>query len=173
MRPPVIRPERPDDAEAIRSVTYEAFRDMPFADGDEHELVGVLRQSGALAVSLVADLDGWIVGHIAISPATCDDGSIGWYALGPVSVVPAYQRLGIGSALINEAMLQIEMLGARGCILTGDPNYYTRFGFEPAPALAPANQPPQYFMIKIIRPGVPQCPFRFNKAFHGAAQQWR
>lgn len=169
MRPPIIRAERPGDTEDIRRVTYEAFRDMPFADGDEHELVGILRNSGALALSLVADQDGLIIGHIALSPATCDDGSIGWYALGPVSVVPAYQHLGVGSALINEALLEIEMLGARGCILTGDPNYYARFGFEPAPGLAPADQPAEYFMIKIISRGMPHCPFRFHQAFHGSA----
>lgn len=169
MRPPIIRPERPDDTEAIRLVTYEAFKGMPFADGDEHELVGALRDSGALAVSLVADLDGRIIGHIAISPATSGDGLSGWYALGPVSVLPERQRLGVGSTLITEAMLQLEADGAMGCILTGDPDYYTRFGFEPAPEFAPADEPAEYFMIKIISTGVPQGRFRFHEAFHGAA----
>jgi putative acetyltransferase len=169
MRPPIIRPERSDDAGTIRRVTYEAFKSMPFADGDEHELVGALRDSGALDVSLVADLDGQIIGHIAISPAISGDGSTGWYALGPVSVLPEHQRRGVGSALITEAMLQLEAYGARGCILTGDPNYYTRFGFERTPESAPAEEPAEYFMIKIISAGVPQGRFRFHEAFHGAA----
>jgi putative acetyltransferase len=142
---------------------------MPFADGDEHELVAALRDRAALAVSLSADLDGRIIGHIAISHAVAADGSPGWYALGPVSVLPEYQGRGIGSALINQALRQIEELGASGCILTGDPNYYVRFGFELAPALAPADEPAQYFMVKVMGAVEPQGPFRFHDAFYGAA----
>lgn len=168
MRAPIIRPENSADADAIRHVTYAAFRNMPFADGDEHELVGVLRDSGALAVSLVADLDGGIIGHIAFSPATVADGSAGWYTLGPVSVLPEFQGAGVGSALITEGMQRIETLGASGCILTGDPNYYARFGFEPAPDFAPANEPAEYFMVKIMGSSAPRGPFRFHGAFYGA-----
>lgn len=169
VRAPVIRPEQSADAEAIRHVTFEAFRGMPFADGDEHELIGVLRESGALAVSLVADLDGTIIGHIAFSPATTADGSAGWYALGPVSVLPEFQGVGIGSALIIGGIQRIETLGGRGCILTGDPNYYVRFGFRPAPELAPANEPAEYFMIKAIGSSMPHGPFGFHEAFCGTA----
>ena len=169
MRAPIIRPEQSADAEAIRHVTYEAFRNKPFADGDEHELVGVLRDSGALAVSLVADLDGSIIGHVAFSPATVADGSAGWYALGPASVLPEFQGAGVGSALITEGIQQIETLGARGCILTGNRNYYARFGFKSAPELAPSNEPAEYFMIRIMGGSEPQGPFRFHEAFHGAA----
>lgn len=169
MRASIIRPEQSADAEAICHVTYEAFRSMPFAAGDEHELVGVLRNSGALAVSLVADLDDRIIGHIAFSPATVADGSAGWYALGPVSVLPEFQRAGIGSALITGGMQQIETLGGIGCILTGDPNYYARFGFKPAPELAPSSEPAEYFMIRVMGSSEPQGQFRFHEAFHGAA----
>lgn len=171
MRTPIIRSERSADAEAIRHVTLEAFRNMPFADGDEHELVGALRDSGALVVSLVAELDGSIIGHIAISPATAADGSMGWYALGPVSVRPDFQRAGIGSALIEEAMRQIESLGAGGCILTGDPNFYARFGFISAPEAAPSDEPAEYFMIRTMNGSQAQGPFRFHEAFHGAPPQ--
>jgi putative acetyltransferase len=154
--------------EAIRHVTWEAFRDMPFADGDEHDLVDALRGSRALSVSLVADLDGRVIGHIAFSPASGADGSGAWYALGPVSVLPGFQRAGVGSALIREGLRQIEQLGASGCILTGNPDYYSRFGFQRAPALAPVEEPAEYFMVRIVSAAEPRGRFRFHEAFRGA-----
>lgn len=84
-------------------------------------------------------------------------------------MLPELQGAGVGSALITQGLQQIETLGASGCILTGDPNYYARFGFESAPELALSNEPAEYFMIRIIGSSEPHGPFRFHEAFHGAA----
>lgn len=165
----IIRPEIEKDKEQIREVTFAAFKPMPYADGNEHELVDQLRDANALKVSLVAELDDRIIGHIAFSPATATDGSVGWYALGPVSVLPAFQRSGVGSALVHKGLQEIGELGACGCILVGDPNYYTRFGFENAPELAPLNEPAEYFMIKMIDGAKPDVPIHFHKVFYEAA----
>lgn len=166
MTMPTLRDERPDDADAIRELTREAFLTMPFASGDEHELVGALRRAGALTVSLVAEHDDHLVGHIAISPATAADGSAGWYAIGPVSVRPAVQRLGIGSLLINTGLQRLTARAALGCILTGNPDYYVRFGFRVEPELCPANEPAEFFMVKRLGTAIPQGPFQFHPAFH-------
>lgn len=163
-----MRRESPADADAIRRVTFEAFESMPFAGGNEHELVDALRAAGALVVSLVAELDERVVGHIAFSPARAADGSSGWYALGPVSVLPAYQRSGIGSALIRAGLQEISALGAIGCILTGNPDYYSRFGFERAPNLAPPAEPAEYFMVRTAGAADQSGPFSFHEAFYGA-----
>lgn len=129
-----IRDERPQDAAAIAATTTNAFRDAAHAGGNEASIIDALRCSGALTVSLVATLDGHVVGHIAFSPVRINgqDGgqSDGWYALGPVSVRPDRQRRGIGGALIVEGLTRVERLGARGCVLLGEPAYYGRFGFS-------------------------------------------
>ena len=163
---PIIRPETADDHAAIGHVTEAAFLGRPYADGDEAEIVEVLRRDGALSVSLVAELSGVVVGHIALSPATPSDASTGWYALGPVSVLPEHQRRGIGVALVNAALHMIVARGAEGCILTGDPGYYARFGFTLSPSNAPPGEPPEYFMVKLLSQGrLPSGPIAFHRAF--------
>jgi len=166
---PIIRDERSDDHVAIARVIEAAFRGKPYAAGDEAELVGALRDAGALAVSLVAELDGAIVGQVALSPATPADRSAGWYALGPVSVRPDLQRAGIGSKLVEAGLRRIVERGAQGCILTGDPAYYTRFGFALAPANVPAGEPAEFFMVKRLGARtLPVGPIAFHPAFHAA-----
>jgi len=91
-----IRPERPGDIDAIRALTTAAFKDAPFSSGTEAGIVDVLRADGALVVSLVAEEDGRVVGHVAFSPVRIDVAEGDWYGLGPVSVEPARQRRGIG-----------------------------------------------------------------------------
>ena len=83
-----IRPERAGDEAVIHELTEAAFRDMPFSEGDEQDLVDALRSDGDLALSLVADDGTRIVGHIAFSPVAISDGTLDWYDLGPVSVWP-------------------------------------------------------------------------------------
>jgi putative acetyltransferase len=166
---PSIRPEEPRDHIAIGQVIDAAFRDMPFAAGDEAELVVVLRKAGALAVSLVAELNGTVIGHVAFSPARPADGSQHWYALGPVAVLPTHQRHGIGSQLVREGLRAISALGAMGCILTGNPSYYSRFGFEPSPGNTPPGEPAEYFMVKALGTQVPKGPIYFHEAFGSAA----
>ncbi len=162
-----IREEQSEDYAAIYSVTKLAFRDMPFADGDEQDVIDRLRAQEALSLSLVAIIDKEVIGHIAFSNAFVEDGSQPWFALGPVSVTPTRQLHGIGSALINSGLAKIEQAGALGCILTGNPEYYKRFGFELAPQNVPANEPEKYFMLKLFKDVHPVGKFKFDKAFYG------
>jgi predicted N-acetyltransferase YhbS len=162
---PIIRPEAPEDERAIRDVTVAAFTSMPYADGNEHQIIEALRTRSALTLSLVAEIDGRIVGHIAFSPAYPADGSRGWFALGPVSVVPECQRSGIGSALVERGLDELTRTGAAGCILVGNPAYYGRFGFALAPDLAPPDQPVAFFQAKLLNGPAAKGPIRFHEAF--------
>jgi putative acetyltransferase len=148
--PVVLRAERPDDSDAIGAVIEAAFAGKPYAEGDEADLVVALRADDALALSLVAEAGGRVVGQVAFSPARASEGAPGWHALGPVAVLPDWQGRGIGSRLVRDGLEQLAARGAAGCILVGDAAYYTRFGFEPAPANAPPGQPADYFMVKVL-----------------------
>ncbi len=160
-----IRLERPEDRGAIFDLIKRAFAPMPYADGDEQEMIDKLRDAGALSLSAVAVLDDKIVGHIALSPAVHESGEGGWYTLGPISAEPALQRQGIGRALIAYARRWLEAQGASGCILTGNPAYYARFGFAGAPDNAPDGVPPAYFMILKLKDRCPPGRFRFHPVF--------
>lgn len=141
-----ISDETPQDRDAIFAVTQAAFKNHPHSQQTEGYIIDALRQSGALALSLVARQDGRVVGHIAFSPVVIDDGASRWYGLGPVSVAPDFQRQGIGAALIREGLARLKEMGAAGCVVLGEPGYYTRFGFEATPALTYSGVPPEYFM---------------------------
>ena len=160
-----IRPEVGADSPAIFDLTRRAFAPMPFAAGDEQVLIGVLRDLGALSLSLVAEKGGEVVGHVALSPVTHESGEAGWFGLGPISVEPALQRQGVGGALIAEARRWLSDQGAQGCILTGDPGYYSRYGFLPAPGHAPEAEPAEYFMVLALSGPIPDRRFRFHPAF--------
>jgi len=162
---PTIRSETDADRTAIGNVIRSAFAGKPYAAGDEAELVEVLRREGALTVSLVAELNSEIIGQIALSPAATTDGRAGWYALGPVSVLPVHQRRRIGSELVNAGLRSIVALGAEGCILTGDPSYYARFGFVLSPSNVPNGEPPEFFMVKRFGTRMPSGPISFHWAF--------
>ena len=140
-----IRPEAADDAAAITAITAAAFASAPHSSGTEAAIIAALRDAGELTVSRVAEADGQLVGHVAISPVRISDGSTGWYGLGPVAVLPAQQRLGIGSALIRQALDDLRHLGAAGCVVLGDPSYYSRFGFIAVPGLVLPGVPAAYF----------------------------
>ena len=162
-----VRAERSADAAAITAVIDAAFHGMPYAEGDEAALVVELRRRGDLSVSLVAEVQARVVGQIAFSPARPADGSAGWYGLGPVAVLPAHQGAGVGSALMQAGLAHLASLGARGCILVGHPGLYRRFGFVPAPAHAPDDEPAEFFMLKCLQGSVPPGPIRFHPAFKG------
>ena len=89
-----LRDETESDFAAIRDVTEAAFRTLAISGHTEQFIIEALRTAGALTISLVATLNGTVVGHLAFSPVTMSDGTPGWYGLGPVSVLPAYQRQG-------------------------------------------------------------------------------
>ena len=126
----LIRPERERDAPEIRELTERAFRPMAFSDGTEPAVIDRLRERGELALSLVAESQRSVVGHVAFSAATVGESrETGWYALGPVAVDPSLQRTGIGTALIERGLDELRDREARGVVLVGDPAYYRRFGF--------------------------------------------
>jgi putative acetyltransferase len=161
-----IRPERPEDHAAIYDVTQRAFAPMPFAAGDEQELIGKLRDGGALALSLVAEKDGVVVGQVTFSPAFAADGAAGWYALGPVSVEPELKHQGIGSQLIKAGIAWLRDQNAAGCVLVGNPAYYCRFGFGLFPKLAPEGEPAEYFQILPLGIEKPCSVVGFHPLFH-------
>ncbi|MEO5756846.1 MAG: N-acetyltransferase [Mesorhizobium sp.] len=125
-----IRHEEPRDYKSIHELTSRAFARMSFGDGTEAPLIDLLRDSGDLTISLVAEFHGQVAGHVAFSPVTIDDKRDGWFGLGPISVEPERQRQGIGRALVKAGLKLLEEDGARGCALIGNPAIYSRFGFS-------------------------------------------
>ena len=167
--PHLIRPETPADVPAIFALTEAAFRTAAHSAGTEQFIVNALRRSGALAVSLVAESDGRVIGHVAVSPVTVSDGAAGWYGLGPISVSPERQRTGVGSRLMHAALQALRERGAAGCLLVGDPAYYSRFGFGPATGLEYPGVPPEYFMAVSFGAALPQGVATFHAAFGATA----
>ncbi len=164
-----IRPERPDDHDVLGDLIAAAFDGKPYADGDEAELLVALRDQQALTLSLVAELQGVVIGQAAFSPAVASDGAPEWHALGPVAVLPEHQRVGIGSRLVREGLERIREMGAAGCIVVGDPAYYTRFGWRVSPEHAPPGQPADYFMVQVLGGPPPEGPIAFHPVFGGHA----
>lgn len=163
-----IRDETAVDAGAIRRVTTEAFAGAVHTSGREGAIVDALRAAGTLTLSLVAEEDGAPVGHVAFSPVTVGGDDIGWFGLGPVSVRPDRQRTGIGSALVRAGLGRLRERGARGCVLAGDPTYYTRFGFAAEPALVLDGVSPEYFLALTFSEAMPTGRVSFQPAFDGA-----
>jgi putative acetyltransferase len=161
----IIRPESANDYDSIRSILIAAFADHPYSHQTEHLIVEALRASDALTVALVAEVDGNVVGHIAFSPVKIDGMNCMWFALGPVAVLPGFQRQGIGKGLIQEGLKAIRSMGAQGCVLVGDPAYYDRFGFRHNPALAMEGVPPQYLLCLPMAKQVPQGQVSHDSAF--------
>jgi putative acetyltransferase len=161
----VIRKEKPGDIDAIHEVTAEAFKDHPISNQTEQFIVKALRNAGALSLSLVAEMEGKIVGHIAFSPVLISDNTPDWYGLGPVSVLPGYQKKGVGKALIREGLALLKKMGARGCSLVGDPNYYKRFGFKNYPQLIHQGVPQEVFLALPFSEEVPEGTVEFHKGF--------
>jgi putative acetyltransferase len=160
-----IRQERPQDAATIRALTDVAFKGMPFSDQTEAKVIDALRSAGALTLSLVATEGGEIVGHVAFSPVKITGETSEWYGLGPVSVWPDRQRTGIGQALIREGLQRLQSMSAGGCVLLGDPAYYSRFGFESDPALYDVGAPPGTFQRLTLNGSQPRGAVSFHPAF--------
>ena len=161
----ILRKETIADIDAITKVTIAAFKTLPISNHTEQFIINALRAADALTISLVAENEGGIVGHIAFSPVTISDGSIGWYGLGPVSVLPVYHKQGIGKSLINEGLSLLKELGGQGCALVGDPNYYKRFGFRNYPELIHEGVPPEVFLALPFNEKVPQGIVVFHNGF--------
>lgn len=141
-----IRDEDADDIAVIADVTSQAFAGLEHSDQTELAIIAGLRNADALALSLVAEYDGEVVGHAAFSPVLIDGQECSWFGLGPVSAQPRRQNEGIGSLLIRAGLDRLRALGANGCVVLGDPAYYARFGFAGGDRLRFAGAPPEYFM---------------------------
>ncbi|MDR1978234.1 MAG: N-acetyltransferase, partial [Synergistaceae bacterium] len=118
----------------------------------EARIVDALRDAGALAISLVAEFGGKVVGHIAFSRVSISDGTRDWYGIGPLSVLPGFQGRGLGSALVRSGLDRLRRIGGKGCVLVGEPQYYERFGFKSDPNLTHEDIPAEYFMALSLEP---------------------
>ena len=161
----LIRDDTDMDCATITEITAKAFETLEISDHTEQFVVMGLRAAKALTVSLVAEINGKMVGHIAFSPVTLSDGTTDWYGLGPVSVLPEYQKQGIGSALINEGLARLKALGAKGCCLVGHPGYYGRFGFVNTDEFTMEGVPPEAFFALSFDGKMPKGKVMFHQAF--------
>jgi putative acetyltransferase len=167
----VIRSETGADVSAIAEVTSAAFKALEISNQTEQFIIAALRAANALTVSLVAEMDGRVIGHIAFSPVTISVDTPNWYGLGPVSVLPAYQRQGIGTALIWEGLSRLKDRKARGCCVVGHPDYYPKFGFSNMPGLTCEGVPPEAFFALSFDGHMPQGTVAFHEAFAVDGQQ--
>ncbi|WP_394344642.1 GNAT family N-acetyltransferase [Aliirhizobium smilacinae] len=124
-----IRAERPGDEGVIHELTQSAFAPMSYSSGTEGAIIRALRARGDLTLSLVAEENGEIIGHVAFSPVTIDGHYDDWFGLGPISVRADRQKQGIGRTLIREGIHELKALGANGCALVGDQAVYKGSGF--------------------------------------------
>lgn len=161
----IIRSETPEDIAAISEVTIAAFSDHPISNHTEQFIINALRRANVLTISLVAEIDGKIVGHIAFSPIKISDGSTDWYGLGPVSVLPELQKQGIGTALILKGISMLKEIGGQGCALVGDPDYYKRFGFKNNPYLIHEGIPQEFFLVLPFYENITKGKVEFHEGF--------
>lgn len=160
-----VRPENTADVPTIRTLVQDAFASATHASGDEHLIVERLRMNGSLTLSLVADAAGTLVAHAAFSPVAISDGTPDWYGLGPLSVVPARQREGIGSRLLAAGLTELRRRGAAGCVVVGEPAFYARFGFRRVDGLELPGIPAEYFMALCWREPLPIGTVSYDAAF--------
>lgn len=163
--PVQIRDEVPNDIPAIASVVSEAFRSAAHASGTEPLIVNALRERGRLSISLVAVEGTQVVGHVAVSPVEISDGSEGWFGLGPIAVLPAWQGKGVGSLLMNAALDALRRQRARGCVVLGEPGYYGRFGFVSRADLVLPDVPQEYFQAVRFDGEWPAGTVQYDEAF--------
>jgi putative acetyltransferase len=164
-----IRTETAADAPAIEAVTISAFLNAPHTSHTEQLIVSALRKAALLTISLVADAEGTLIGHVAVSPVSISDGASGWFGLGPISVVPEHQGRGVGSRLMREALRVLREHGAAGCVLLGEPEYYSRFGFRADPNLILPGVPPAYFQAISLDSSRPRGIVSYHEAFTAGA----
>ena len=160
-----IRKENDYDVNAITEVTVAAFKTLEISNHTEQFIIEALREANALTISLVAEVDGRVIGHIAFSPVTISDGTQNWYGLGPVSVLPEYQKQGVGKALIREGLKRLKDMNAQGCCLVGHPDYYKQFGFKNVPGLVHEGVPQEVFFVLSFDGHNPQGTVNFHEGF--------
>jgi putative acetyltransferase len=161
----IIRSETPRDFDVVREVNIVAFERHPFSHQTEHLIVEALRAADALELSLVAEIDDEVVGHIAFSAASIGGTSSGWFLLGPVAVLPDHQGKGIGRALVETGVDALRSRGARGCVLVGDPGFYRRFGFRQYPGITWESVPDENVLCLSMSGDVPVGEVSHHRAF--------
>jgi putative acetyltransferase len=150
-----IRPYRPEDAAAVREVHLKAFEGR----GEEARLVDLLHAAGAASVSLVAAEEprGRLLGHVLFSPVELDGPSAALHFLGlaPVGVLPEEQGRGLGSSLIRAGLVACLAARYEAVVVLGEPDYYSRFGFERASDRGLGNEygADEHFMVAELREG--------------------
>lgn len=166
----IIRQERPADRVLVYDVVKTAFSLAEHADGNEQDLVDMLRKSAAFVpqLSLVAEDNGKIVGHILFTEITVND-SI-QLALAPLAVLPEYQRQGIGAALITQGHETARTLGYGYSVVLGSERYYSRFGYLPSEQYGikpPFAVPREKYMVCKLREDAPKISgtVRYAKEF--------
>lgn len=126
-----VRYEEAADIPVVHNVVFRAFQSQ-----EEPHLVDRLREEGAAALSLVAEVDGKIVGHVLFSPMTLDPENPAYqdrvFGLAPLAVLPEYQKTGIGTSLVQRGLSLGITRRWKLVFVLGDPAYYSRFGFEQA-----------------------------------------
>jgi putative acetyltransferase len=170
----IIRREVPGDERAIRCVHADAFAAL-YPDGHPVEpgLVDALRSSDAwiAALSLVAEIDGAVAGHVCCTRATLLPGGQPVLGLGPLGVLAQYHRHGVGSALMHAVLAAADALDESLVVLLGHRTYYPRFGFVPAADLGIDPEVPEWapdFQARPLtryRPGLTGR-FRYAKPFY-------
>jgi putative acetyltransferase len=164
----LIRAEGPSDAPAIEDLTIRAFTGMPYSEGTEAAIIRLLRQSGDLALSLVAEDGGIVVGHIAFSSLRVGVHA-NWFGLGPIAVEPARQRSGIGRSLIKSGLETLKDRGAAGVALIGNPDVYRSSGFASDGRLAYKNLETRFVQRIVFCGPAPEGELHFAAAFDQAA----
>ncbi len=161
----ILRPETKSDINLITDLTTKAFKTLEISNHTEQFIILALRAANVLTLSIVAELNEKIVGHIAFSPVSISDGTKNWYGLGPVSVLPEYQKQGIGTVLIENGLSKLKSFNAQGCCLVGHPEYYIKFGFRNISSLFIDGVPPEVFFALSFDGNFPKGSVTFHKAF--------
>lgn len=162
-----IRREQAGDEAAIAQVIGAAFAGEEWSDGSEAGIVDRLRDDLQLEASYVAVTpSGSIIGHVAFSPVQIDGRDGDWYGLAPLALHPDWQRRGIGAALVQAGLEDLQRIDAAGCVVLGEPEYYSRFGFVHDPALIYSGAiVPEYFQRLVLRGDAPQGEVSYAAAF--------
>lgn len=165
----IVHDERPQDRAAVRAVNASAFETSAEAD-----LVDALRTRVQPIVSLVAEVDGEVVGHILFSPVALDGHrELRLMGLAPMAVAPAHQGQGIGAALVRAGLQRCRELGIGAVVVLGHPSYYPRFGFQPSARFGIRSEfdaPDEVFMLTELQRGHLQGAggiARFHSTFKG------